>query len=290
MSRGLIAAALALALVAGVDATGAASATDPWTVYQERHPDLPEEDLLDVARGDDLARVLAILHNPDADFGPTRVRVRELGKGGGRELAAGELLAPEAAAVAGPVLVDLTQSCDAAAGAHGFTSWIFLREDRVAAWDLQSYGAGCRAEPRSFDALDHDAMREVGVALFRPAGRGPFRYGVLAYDEWNDAFAAPTRTATLSLLQQRADAAPRDARAQQHLAVGLQAASDRAGARRALERAAALDPSWRLPLENLLALYALAGDREAVSQIERRLAEPGVAAPPPQLAPRTPLP
>jgi len=285
--RGLIAAALALSLAAGADAAGAA---DPWKVYQDRHPGLAEEDLLDVARGDDLPRVLAILHNPDAGFGPTRVRVRDLG--GGRVLAQDDVLAPNAAPATGPVLVDVTQSCDTegAARGTGFTSWIFLRDDRVVAWDLQSYGAACRPEPRSFDALDHAAMREVGVALFRPAERGPFRYGVLAYDEWDDAFAAPTRTATLSLLQQRADASPGDARAQQRLAVGLQAASDREGARRALERAADLDPTWRLPLENLVALYALAGDREGVSRVERRLSELGVAAPPPGPATRTPLP
>lgn len=311
MSRALIAAALALAWAAHA---GSALADDPYRAYRAAHPALAEEDLLDVARGDDLARVLAVVHNPDARIAPERVRVRELGRGGGRAVGIDEALAPGGALASGAVLVDLTQACDTIAGAGAaakasaerrtgpasasggasgpdFTSWLYLRGGRLVAWDLESYGPGCRAAARSVEALDHDALREVGATLFRPAGRGPFRYGVLAYDEWDDAFAAPTRTATLTLLQQGADAAPADARAQQRLAVGLQAAGDREGARRALERAMALAPSWRLPAENLVAVLGLSGDREALARAERRLAELGVASPPPpELAPRTPAP
>jgi len=282
VSRGLSAAALALALVVGA---GTARASDPYRAYRDAHPGLAEEDLLDVERGDDLARVLAVLHNPDAGVGPRRLRVRELGRGGGRPLDVDTLLAPGAGPESGVVLVDLAQTCDtSAAGDAGFTSWLYLRNDRLVAWDLETYGPACRPAPRSVDALDHDALRDVGATLFRPAGRGPFRYGVLAYDEWDDAFAAPTRTAMLSLLQQEADTAPKDARAQQRLAVGLQAAGDRDGARRALERAVALDPGWRLPAENLVTVLSLSGDRAALADAEKRLAELDVASPPPRNA------
>jgi hypothetical protein len=273
--------ALALVLVAG-----AASASDPYQAYRAAHPGLAEEDLLDVERGDDLARVLAVLHNPDAGVGPQRLRVRELGRGGGRSLDVASLLVPGAAPAKGVVLVDLKQACDkSTTGDTGFTSWLYLRDDRLVAWDLETYGPACRPAPRSAEALDHDALRDVGATLFRPAGRGAFRYGVLAYDEWDDAFAAPTRTATLSLLQQEADAAPADARAQQRLAVGLQAAGDRERARRALERAAALDPAWRMPVENLVTVLALSGDRDALAAAEKRLAELKTTSPPARAIP-----
>ncbi|HVP31326.1 MAG TPA: hypothetical protein VMW35_19425 [Myxococcota bacterium] len=285
MPRGLIVRAL---LLAGLVGAAPARAADPWQSYLSAHPRLAEEDLLGVSAGDDLARVLAVLYNPDAGFGPKRVRVRALGRGGARELAPDAAIAPGGAPSDGALLVDVTQACDAAAASreNGFTSWLYLRQDRLVAWDLQGYGPGCRPEPRTFAALDHDAMREVGDRLFRPAGRGPFRYGVLAYDEWDDAFAAPTRAAMLTLLQQQVDADPRDARRQQHLAVGLQANGERRGARRALERAAELDPTWRLPLENLVAVLALEGDQEALARAEQRLGQFGVGARPPADASR----
>lgn len=268
MPRGLIHASV-LALAAGIAAVAQAG-EDPVRGYLRSHPDAAEEDLLSIAPGDDLSRVLAVLHNPEAGFGATRVRVHEIGRAGVRRLEADDV-ARAAEQSGGGWLVDLEQRCATPRTVHTPLTWLLLQGGRVVAFDLQTYGRGCTPETPVFEASDHAALRDVGAWLFRPAGRGRFRYGALLYDEWHDAFAAPTREAALSLLQEEADRHSADARAVLRLAVVLDASGQRERAARLLERAARLDPDWRLPLDDLRALHAMQGDRAAVARIDERL-------------------
>jgi hypothetical protein len=278
--RGLIAAVVG-ALLLALTPVGYAQ-DDAVRAWLATHPGVAEEDLLAISPGDDLDRVLIVLSNPDAGFSPLRVRVREAVAGGLREWSAAEV-ADAAHAGRGTFLVEITPRCDRPGEDPG--GWVYLREGRAVAFDVQSFGRGCRPEAPGFEASDHAALRDVGSWLYRPAGRGRFRYGALIFDEWNEAFAAPTREAMLSLLQQEADRNPGDARAQQRLAVALDAVSQRDRARALLERAAMLDPVWRLPLENLRALHALRGERASVARIDERLraiddkVAPAVSAP-----------
>lgn len=283
MPRGLIAATAAALLLAV--ATAAHAQGDALRAWLATHPGVAEEDLLSVSPGDDLGRVLVVLANADAGFSPRRMRVREAVAGGLREWSAAELAdaAEPPHAGRGTFLVEITPRC--ASEDDGPGGWVYLREGRTVAFDLQSFGRGCRPDAPVFEASDHDALRDVGSWLYRPAGRGRFRYGALVFDEWHDAFAAPTRESMLALLQEDADRNPGDARAQQRLAVALDTVSQRDRARALLERAALLDPAWRLPLENLRALHALRGDRKALARIDDRLralgerAAPAVSAP-----------
>jgi tetratricopeptide (TPR) repeat protein len=269
----------------------AAEASGAYAAYRAAHPATSEDDLLMVARGDSIGHVLAVLGHPDGGYEVERVRVRALEAAGPREVPVDELGGAGADAPGTTYLVDVRQRCgDAAEPRAAFDSWLFLPGNRLAAWDVGSFGPGCRPEPRQVEASDHAAMREVGDVLYRAAGRGPFRYGVLGYEVWDDAFAAPTRASLLALLQKAALERPRDARAQLHLAVGLYAAGDRDGAIRALERAAALDPRWPRPQENLAVAHRQRGDREAAEraqELAREAGRGGVASGPPA-APEVP--
>jgi len=172
-------------------------------------------------------------------------------------------------------LVDITQKCDSPVVSEegkAFTSWFYLPGGQLAAWDVQTYGPGCRLEPRLFETSDHEAMRSVGRALFRPAGRGRFRYGALRYRSWDDAFGAPTREATLSLLRKQGLEQPTSARAQNDLAVGLYAAGQRDAAIETLGHAAQLASEWDLPHENLALALRERGDRTGAER-EAQLAE-----------------
>jgi hypothetical protein len=234
----------------------------------------PAPEIEELAPGDDLQRVLSFLRHPESGVGPARVRVRALTADGVREL---RLDGTDAGAAppADAYLVDLTQECDTRSSAPDeapFTSWLFLPANRLAAWDVQVYAPGCQPEPRLFEASDHGAMRRVGQTLFRPAHSGRFRYGTLVYTQWEDAFAAPSREATLSLLKKRALEHPGSGRAQNELAVGLYAAGERDAALAALARAVQLAPDWDVPHDNLAIAHRQRGDLPAAER-EARLAE-----------------
>ncbi len=250
--------------------------------YVATHPGVGDDDLLGVSLGDDLERVLVVLRNPDAGFSPIHLRVRESRAGGLEEWPRDEI-ERRANEARGTLLIDFESRCGRPNESPG--GWVHLRDGRTDAFDLQSFANGCRPETSSFETRDHAALREVGSWLYRPIGHGRFRYGALTFDHWHDAFAAPTQQATLSLLQQEVDRNPGDARARQWLAVVLDAGAQRRRAQEMLERAALLDPDWRLPLENLRVLHALQGDRPAVVKLDDRLraldgrSRPAVSAP-----------
>ncbi len=268
---------LALALVLGLP--GAAAASDPFQTYRTWKPHLADEDLLEVAAGDSVARVLAVIYNPDSGVAPRRVRVSELTANGPVERATDDLAGEAGDTATGAFLISVTQKCDSSPSAGGETvgSWFYLPRNRLQAWQLQPYGPACRPEQPLFEASDHAAMRVVGEQLFRPARRGTFRYGALLYEEWNDAFGAATREAMLSLLRAGIAGHEKDARAYNRLAVGLYAAGETRDALAALHRAARLDPAWGTPHRNLSVIYLRLGDREGAAR-ERRLAEGGDAS------------
>jgi hypothetical protein len=278
-------AVLACFALCALAASGTARA--PFDAYVASHPGTSEDDLLLVTRGDSMGRVLAVLHHPDAGYRVKTLRVRAYGGPSPREVDPATLAGSAGDAGGASYLVEMTQECidRAAARRDGvpFSAWLYLADNRLAAWDLQTFDAGCRPEPRQVEASDHTAMRAVGEQLYRPAGRGRFRYGALAYEDWDDAFAAPTRASALALLQKAADERPADAPAQLRLAVALHAAGDRDGAIGALRHAAELDPRWALPHENLAVAYRQRGEHGAA---ERELAlardaAAGVASGPP---------
>lgn len=266
------------ALCAGVLFCGPATAAQ----LHERGDAEPVE----FTAGDDLGHVLAFLRHPESGIGATRLRVQVLSATGATTLPPESFAAGKSDFPPATYLVDLTQKCDhpeASEGARAFTSWFYLPDGRLAAWDVQTYGPACRPEPRLFETSDHEAMRSVGRALFRPARVGRFRYGALFYSPWDDAFAAPTREAMLSLLRKQVQEQPSSGRAQNDLAVGLYAAGQRDAAIETLGHAAQLSPDWYLPHENLaLALRErgelAAAEREA--QLAETLRKPRVGAGP----------
>jgi tetratricopeptide (TPR) repeat protein len=123
------------------------------------------------------------------------------------------------------------------------------------------------------EASDHAAMQRVGQAVFRPLRRGSFRYGPLAYQEWDDAFAAPTQVAMVSRLKASVAARPDDAHAHNRLAVALFAVGEREAAIAALRRAAELEPGWSLPHRNLAIAHLRRGDFTAAAREQRRADE-----------------
>jgi tetratricopeptide (TPR) repeat protein len=116
-------------------------------------------------------------------------------------------------------------------------------------------------------------MRRVGQAVFRPLRKGSFRYGPLAYQEWDDAFAAPTPVAMLSRLETSVTARADDAHAYNRLGVGLFAVGERERAVEALRRAAELAPGWSLPHRNLAAAHLRRGDLAAAAREHQRADE-----------------
>jgi len=274
----LLAVALALAVGAQVRAEGAAE-RDPLRVYQDENLSLRGEELIDFAAGDSIDRVLACVHNPESGIAVRGLRVSELVNGVAMERRAGDLAGRAGASAQGSYLVLVTQDCDDRQGRPRMRpgSWLYLRGNRLAAWDLVIYAGDCRIVEERTEASDHEAMRVVGEELFRRQGRGRFRYGPLRYDAWDEAFVAPTREATLSLLRAHAAAAPSDASAQNRLAVALYAAGDRDSAAARLERAVELDPGAPEPHRNLAIVYRQRGDRAAAAR-EEALAAAGQSA------------
>ena len=123
------------------------------------------------------------------------------------------------------------------------------------------------------EASDHAAMQRVGMAVFRPLRRGNFRYGPLAYQIWDDAFAAPTPVAMVARLETSAAARPADAHAHNRYAVGLFAVGHRDAAVEELGRAAELEPGWSLPHWNLAIAHLHRGDLQAAASAQQRAGE-----------------
>jgi hypothetical protein len=266
------------ALCAGVLFCGPALAVQP----HERADGEPVE----FAAGDDLQHVLAFLRHPESGIGAAHLRVQVLSATGATTLPPESLAPGKSDFPPATYLVDITQKCDKpgmSEEGRAFTSWFYLPDGQLAAWDVQTYGPGCRTEPRLFETSDHEAMRSVGRALFRPTREGRFRYGALRYRSWDDAFGAPTREAMISLLRKQGLEQPTSARAQNALAVGLYAAGQRDAAIETLKHAAELAPDWDLPHENLaLALRERGelGAAERESQLAETLRKPPVGAGP----------
>lgn len=265
------AALVALVLLLGAAARGdEMPAPDPLQVFLETNPGTHGEDLIDVAAGDSIDRVLAVLHNPESGVAVGALRVAELVGGVAMERTLTQVAGRPGSEARGSYLVLVTQDCDARQPPPRMQpgSWLFLRDNRLVAWDFVTYAPDCRPQEEHYEAFDHEAMRVVGGELFRSQGRGRFRYGALRYDAWEPAFVAPTREATLSLLRARTAAAPTDAAVQNRLAVALYAAGDRDAAVRRLERAVELDPAALDPHLNLAIAHRQRGDNVAASREE----------------------
>ena len=116
-------------------------------------------------------------------------------------------------------------------------------------------------------------MRVVGTQLFRPNQRGAFLYGPLRYERWDEAFAAPTEQAMLSVLAGGLRAARSSAGANNRYAVGLYAVGRRKEALEHLHRAAELAPKWDLPHANLAIAHRQAGELEAALAADRAARE-----------------
>jgi len=255
--------------------------------YLAKHPGVAEDDLIEVVAGDPIDRVLAVIHHPDLGLDPLAVELFRIDGAAAIETDLRETMAQRA--WAGELFVAVRQRCRGGfpgPGEPAFTSWLYLSEGRLSAWSLQPFGADCRPEDPWVEASDHSVMRRVGLAVFRPLRRGAFRYGPLAYQNWDDAFAAPTPVSMISRLETSAAARPGDAHVQNRLAVGLFAVGERDAAVEALRRAAELEPGWSLPYRNLAIAHLHRGDLAAAASAQERADEvDGIAAP--GEAPRT---
>lgn len=256
-----------------------ASPADPLHAYLAAHPGARGEELIELSAGDRIDRVLAVLHNPDAGFSLRALRVSEISGGVGDERSPSELGGPSGRDAKGSFLVLVTQDCDMRQPSPRMLpgSWLYLRENALVAFDVVLYGADCRVVEERTLASDHDGLRVVGEQLFRKLGRGRFRYGALEYERWDDAFAAPTRDATLSLLRARAAENPEDGGAQNRLAVALHAAGERDAAFERLQRAARLDPAAPAPHRNLARIHRQRGEKEEAAREEALAASAGAA-------------
>jgi hypothetical protein len=254
-------------------------------------PDRSDDEPVEFAAGDDLQHVLAFLRHPESGIGAQHLRVQILSATETTVLPPESFAAGKADFPAATYLVDVTQKCDRSGASEegkAFTSWFYLPDGQLAAWDVQTYGPGCHTEPPLFETSNHEAMRSVGRALFRPVRVGRFRYGALLYRSWDDAFGAPTREATLSLLRKQVLEQPGSAKAQNELAVGLYASGQRDAAIATLGRAAELAPEWDLPHENLALALRERGELPAAqreAQLAETLRKPVGASPGPRQAP-----
>jgi hypothetical protein len=265
---------VAALLLASAITLGASGEESFFRRYLEDHPGVAEDELIGVAAGDSTDRVLAVVHHPDLGVDPLAVDLFGIEGAGAVELDLEEILSERSPA--GDLFIAVRQRCRGGfpgPGEPAFGSWLYLPAGRLSAWSLQPFGAGCRPEDPMVEASDHAAMRRVGQAVFRPLRRGSFRYGPLAYQEWDDAFAAPTPGAMISLLRTSVAARPRDAHAHNRLAVGLFAGGERDLAVEALRRAGALEPGWSLPHRNLAIAHLHRGDLAAAAGEQERADE-----------------
>ena len=253
---------------------GVSGEDDFFRSYLERHPEVSEDELIEVGAGDRLDRALAVIHHPDLGLDPLAADLSCIEGAATTELDLRETLADSASA--GDLFFAVRQPCRGGSpgpGEPAFGSWLFLPEGRLSAWSLQPFGPGCRPEDPMVEASDHAVMQQIGMAVFRPLRRGNFRYGPLAYQVWDDAFAAPTPVAMLGRLETAAAARPRDAHAWNRYAVGLFATGERDAAVEALGRAAKLEPGWSLPHWNLAIAHLHRGDLKAAASAQERAGE-----------------
>lgn len=262
---------VAALLLASAIALAASGGEDSFRDYLEKHPGVAEDELIAVAAGDPAERVLAVIHHPDLGVDPIDVDLFRIDGAGAVELDVKGILAePDSP---GDLFIAVRQRCRGGFPGPGeptFTSWLYLPSGRLGAWSLQPFGADCRPEDPLVEASDHALMRRVGHAIFRTLRRGSFRYGPLAYQEWDEAFAAPTPAAMLSRLKSSVGARPGDAHAHNRLAVGLFAVGERDAAVETLRRAAELEPGWSLPHRNLSLAYRHRGDLAAAAREQER--------------------
>ncbi len=265
---------VAILLLASAFVLAASDREDFFQAYLKEHPGVTEDELIEVVEGDPVDRVLAVIHHPDLGVNPLGLDLFRIDGAGTIELDVREIRADPASA--GDLFVAVRQRCRG--GFPGpeepaFGSWLYLPAGRLSAWSLQPFGAGCRPEDPMAEASDHAAMRRVGQAVFRRLRRGSFRYGPLSYQEWDDAFAAPTSVAMLSRLNATVTARPGDPHAHNRLGVGLFAIGERDAAVEALRRAAELEPGWSLPHRNLAIAHLHRGDLAAASSEKERADE-----------------
>lgn len=265
---------VAAILIAGAMTLAASVEVDFFRSYLEKHPGVAEDDLIALAPGDPIDRVLAVIHHPDLGVDPLSVELLRIDGAGSSAVDSREILARPAAA--GNLFVSVRQRCRGGfpgPGEAAFGSWLYLSEGGLRAWSLQPFAADCRLEDPLVEASDHAVMRRVGQAVFRPLRRGNFRYGSLAYQQWDSAFAAPNPVAMVSHLRSVVTARPGDARAQNRLAVGLFAVGEQEAAMEALRHAAEIEPGWSLPHRNLAAVHLHRGDPVAAARARERAEE-----------------
>jgi hypothetical protein len=265
---------VAVLLLASAITLGVSGEDGFFRRYLEAHPEVAEDELIGVVPGDPADRVLAVVHHPDLGVDPLAVDLFGIDGAAAVELDLEEILSQRAPA--GDLFIAVRQRCGGGfpgPGEPAFGSWLYLPAGRLSAWSLQPFGEGCRPEDPMVEASNHAVMRQVGQAVFRPLRRGSFRYGPLAYQEWDDAFAAPTPVAMISRLRTSVAARPRDARAHNRLGVGLFATGDRDLALEALRRAAELEPGWSLPHRNLAVAHLHRGDFAAAAGAQERADE-----------------
>lgn len=267
-------------LLASAIALAAAAEDDFFRSYLAGHPGVAEDDLIEVVAGDFLDRVLAVIHHPDLGVDPLGVDLFRIDGATAIEIDLRQTLARPGGG--GDLFVAVRQRCREGfpgPGEAAFTSWLFLPAGRLTAWSLQPFGADCRPEDPWVEASDHAVMRQVGMAVFRPLRRGNFRYGPLAYQNWDDAFVAPTPVSMTSRLETSAATRPGDARVHNRLAVALFAVGERDAAVEALRRAAKLEPGWSLPHRNLAIAHLHRGDLAAAARAAERADQiDGIAA------------
>ena len=251
----------------GIAAAPAASddAFDPYAEYLALHPEESEDSLLDPNLGDSIERALAVLYHPQAGFSPHRLAFRSTEPGSPALDLAGFWSLPSEAK-SGSWLIRVTPTCPTR---WQIRSWMYVRAGELRAYRLTPYAPNCEPGVDLVETSDHEAMAVVGTQLFRPNQRGSFVYGALHYERWDEAFAAPTDEAMLSMLEAGVRAARNSAGARNRFAVGLYAFGRRDDAIEQLRKAAELSPRWARPLENLAVVLRLGGDREAADAAAR---------------------
>jgi tetratricopeptide (TPR) repeat protein len=214
-------------------------------------------------------------YHPETSFNPERLSFRSAQPGApALDLAAYMSLGTDARQR--DWLVSITPSCPTA---WPLRSWLYGVEGQLLAFWLTAYRADFSPELDLIEASDHEAMRVVGARLFRSSQRGSFLYGPLRYERWDEAFAAPTEQAMLSILAGGFRAARQSAGANNRYAVGLYAVGRRKEALEHLLRAAELEPKWALPHANLAIAYRQAGELEALEAARRAARERRIPLP-----------
>lgn len=264
---------LCVALLLGWVLVAAPGGADPFDRYRAAHPEVEPVDLLEPTLGEPLLRTLAVVFHPEAGFRPQDTWwIEERGSlAPQRDLAAlvKRLEALEPGEPDG-VIVAFRQPC---ARQDGHSSWIYGGADGLRAFSLTPFDAVCRPDDELVEASDHDAMRIVGVRLFRPQARGAFRYGPLRYESWDEAFAAPSSVAMLTVLESELRAAPDDPGARNRYAVALYAEGRRDEAIAVLRQAVATTPDWPCPALNLATALRQRGDLEGAAAAARAYLE-----------------